>query len=260
MASRMILGPRCGRSARPLGGGRLARPLGGLLLVGSLVGSGAAVAAPGVRPAVEAAPVAGLSPELRAALAPAGGDGERGAVRAVWHAAGAPRLLTGLRAATEGAEPLARAAHFLGQHGAALNLPGGLTPVAFETAGHSLPGEAAFTRVRLVQRVDGVPVLDRSAVLTLDAEGRVRSLSSDAVPLRAVAPARIAAETAVVLAVEAVLGRMDFAVAAKASARPVVLAVGDEGVAGFEVRVLHAVVRVDAAAGAVLAVRTGYME
>ena len=65
---------------------------------------------------------------------------------------------------------------------------------------------------------------------------------------------------AVALATQAVVGRPAPSVAAKATARPVVLALGEYGVQAYEVRVLDQVVRVDAAAGEVVGVQKGWME
>ncbi len=170
-------------------------------------------------------------------------------LRVVWRDGG-PSLLTGLRVPTQGTTPMARVSHFLGAHAALLN-GAELVPEAVVSRGRR-------TVVRLTQQHGGRPVLDRSATITLDAEGQVTAVHNPTRALVEVAPARIDAAQARALAVEAVLGRPAPAVAAKATARAVVLARGDVGVAAFEVRVLDRVVRVDAAAGEVLGVQVGW--
>jgi hypothetical protein len=198
--------------------------------------------------------------ELPPALRPAAGA----EASARFHAHGGLSVVSRVIVPTEGADGLARAAWFARRFGPELGWPVELVATREGKSAHTAPGTApkpaALERVRLEQRHEGLPVLDHTAVLSLDAEGNVRGVHSGLRVLRTVAPARIDAAAAIRLAMLATLKRFDEGIAAKASARPVVLANGEEGTHAFEVRVMQFVVRVDAAAGEVLSVRTGYME
>jgi hypothetical protein len=187
-----------------------------------------------------------LSPALPPSIVPA-----PEAVVARWHGSGTPRLLRGLHAPTEGAEPLARAADFLSRHGAAVGLPPALRPVSARAL-------ARGTRVVLEQVVAGLPVLDRSAVITLDAAGAVVAVSSDLEPLTAPMAARVDAAGARGAAARAVGVPAEGPVAARAQVRAVALALGDVAHAAYEVRLLDRVVRVDGRSGEVLSVRPGF--
>lgn len=201
------------------------------------------------------------APPLQAVqdLPPALRPAEGAARGALFHPHGGLSQVTRIKVATEGADGLARAAWFAQRFGSELGWPAELTAAAVPaTVKAGSPGISG--RVRLEQRYAGLPVLDHAAVLSFDAEGNVRGLHSGLRALRTVAPARIDAEAAKRLAVTKALGVFDENIAAKASARPVVLANGEEGVMAFEVRVVQFVVRVDASAGEVLSVRSGYVE
>lgn len=187
-----------------------------------------------------------LPPQLRPARAAA----------AQFHSTGQPALLSQLAVPTRGADLRARAQWFAERYGAPLGWARELD-FAADTA------RLGSQRVRVSQRHNGLPVLDRSAVLSFDSEGQLRSLSGDLRALRHVAPARIEAEAAIRLAQRAALGEAadggaQGAFIEKATARPVVLARGDEGVMGFEVRLALWVVRVDAAQGEVISVTQGF--
>lgn len=195
--------------------------------------------------------VALCSPPTPAQAAVARLQAHQPQVRVVWRGEG-PSLITGLRLPTQGAEPLARAADFLVNHGALLG--------AAQWRPEAVTRQGARAVVRLSQQHGGHPVLDRSATLTLDADGAVIAVHGARPPLAEVAQATIDAARAVHLATTAVVGHPAPAVAAKATARPVVLAQGAYGAQGYEVRVLDRVVRVDAAAGQVVGVQKGWME
>lgn len=96
---------------------------------------------------------------------------------------GAPRALFGLREATFGADPAARALRFLEASRRLLDLgPSGL--VHQET--RALPHGHV---VRFAQTALGLPVEGRSLAVKLDAQGRVTSLTSDLVPFELARPA-----------------------------------------------------------------------
>ncbi|MCA9546791.1 MAG: hypothetical protein KC613_20435 [Myxococcales bacterium] len=199
-----------------------------------------------------AALVAALcSPPTPAHAAVARLQAQQPQVRVTWRGEG-PSLITGLRLPTQGADPLARAADFLARHGALLGTAD-WRPLAVRPQGTRMV-------VQLAQHHGGHVVLDRGASLTLDAQGDVVALHGARPPLAEVARATIDAAQAVRLATEAVVGHPAPAVAAKATARPVVLAQGAYGAQAYEVRVLDKVVRVDAAAGQVVGVQKGWME
>ncbi len=162
-----------------------------------------------------------------------------------------PGVVSGLDIAVQGATPTERARAFL--TGSPL-----LRDIPLRSVDARVRGSRAVVRFAQVHRLGGreVPVLDRGATVTLR-EGRVVALNNEAVALREVAAAKIDADTARRLAARAVLG----AEGPTGGVREVVLAVGDRGVAGFEVDVVripfveHFVVRVDAHAGRVVGAR-----
>lgn len=168
--------------------------------------------------------------------------------RAVWRDA-RPALISGIRIATTGATPTQRALHFVRQHGALL------AARDFEVSDVQT-GE--HTRVRLIQRHAGVPVADRSLVLTLDAAGAVVRVVNDAAPLVTVTPARIDAADAARRAYEHVHGA-----AAKVpplTAQKRVFAAGSQGVEGYVIAVARGPfdvveVRVNGADGTVFGVK-----
>lgn len=166
--------------------------------------------------------------------------------RVVWQA-DRVQLLTGLSVATEGATPEVRVAGFLRAHPELVGLAGALRPAAVERRG-------ARTVVRLKQVHDNRPVLDRAVVVTLDAAGAVISLTNEAQPLLVVREATIDAARAKALVAEAT------GYAGPMSVKPVVLALGDQGVEGFEIMAGLMVARVDAHAGEVVGVRKGWMD
>ncbi len=109
--------------------------------------------------------------------------------------------------------------------------------------------------VRFAQTYKGMPVLDRSVVVTVRGDQVIR-VSGDATPIRRFRAATIDAAQAKRLAARRVLGDADAPVG---EARAVVLALGDLGTAGFEVDVVkafaHYIVRVDAHEGRVVGAR-----
>lgn len=174
-------------------------------------------------------------------------------VRATWRPGQSiPALVTGLRVPTRGDTPLARATDFVTRHAP---LVGGA-----ELTGANVRETGSRARVRFEQRHDGVPVADRGLVVTLDGD-RVISVAGDAAPLRRVKPATIDAEKAKALAFAEIERLSGGPAPTKATVRQVVLANGDQGVAGFEVEVAHTpfkahlVIRIDAHAGEVLGLR-----
>jgi hypothetical protein len=179
-----------------------------------------------------------------AQVAPSGPSIEMGPeARVVWRG-GRAALVTGLAVETTGATPAERASSVLARW---RDLFGpGLTPVdVSETKGR--------TTVRFVQRYGDVPVRGASVTVVLDAQSRVVRIVNDSEPLKRVEPATIDEAAARALATEKLPGTA-------LKAHPVVLPVGDIGVAGYEVTVArvpmieHKVVVIDAHAGRVIGV------
>ena len=132
------------------------------LLAGAAAVAALASAASDVR-AADAPPVA----RLRAAFPGAKLFVPTGDTRAAW----AGHLLAGPYAGAT-VRPELAAAPFLAEHGAAFGV-GPATTLALEAVWPIGPGSA----VHLVQRIGGVPVIGGEIVLTVDADGRVRSAS-----------------------------------------------------------------------------------
>lgn len=167
----------------------------------------------------------------------------------------APALVAGLAVTSPGDQPLARAQSFLSRWSALTALkPDELRLSAVETAG-------TRTTVRYRQVVDGLPVQGRSLAITVEGT-EIISLVSDAVPLASVERATIDAETARVLAVQAVFGAgpesPSLEIATQAT--KLIAATGDRGVEAFQVFVArrplleHLEVLVDAHQGRVIGI------
>ncbi len=215
-----------------------------------LVACALALACPALAsPAAERAPA-------EAALVALTGDSPD--LRATWRDGEArPWLIAGLRTATAGATPEARAASFLASQRALLGVdPGALRYLETRT----LPGRSI---VRMAQTWQGLPVVGRVVVVNLDAEGRVTRLVNGAQHITAVpAPAievtdaRVAALTAVGLDAES----FTMAQLGKLPAQEAVLAHPGAAKRVFLVRVVraplsqHLEVQVDATTGDVLSV------
>ncbi len=220
---------------------RLARAL---LAAGCLVGSASALAAP-PGPSDAAAALDRLRvdhPALKATHRPG---------------SPVPTVLSGLAVPTEGADAAARVEGFLAGHRALF--------AGAELRVDTVRPRPARTLVALTQTHDGLPVLDRGASVTLDADGRVVRVSGHVRPLTHVDRATIDPEAARALAVRHITG------ASMAEPLPQialrvdrgVVAVGSRGTEVYEVHVSrrplaeHLIVRIDAHAGRVLGVRNG---
>lgn len=114
-----------------------------------------------------AAPPTGSGPEVVTTLGPAA----RIARDAL---TGAPRAISGLSIATVGESPAARALGFVATHRAALGL-GALELAADQTEALPSGGHAVTLRASWL----GAAIEGRSMVVRLDAEGRVRGVTSD---------------------------------------------------------------------------------
>jgi Zn-dependent metalloprotease len=177
-------------------------------------------------------------------------------LRVVWpEGRSAPALVAGLAVQSPGDRPEERAQSFLSRWSAltALSLDE-LHLSAVETAG-------SRTTVRYAQMVNGLPVEGRSLSITLEGT-RVISLVNEAAPLRSVDRATIDADSARVLAVQAVFGAGPEAPSLEIAteATKAIAVVGDHGVEVFKVFVArrplheHLEVLVDAHQGRVIGI------
>ncbi|MCA9538160.1 MAG: PepSY domain-containing protein [Myxococcales bacterium] len=166
-----------------------------------------------------------------------------------------PALLTGLRVPTEGATPRARAEAFLWLNPELV----GADAVDFIEA-NQVSGR---TIVRFRPQHAGLPVLDRSVVVTLDDAGNVISLGGDTAPITRFNRATIDEETARLIAQRKVTGAAADAPVALAPSvvRKAVVAFAGVGTEVYEVELSrqplaeHLVVRIDAHTGEILSVR-----
>jgi Zn-dependent metalloprotease len=149
--------------------------------------------------------------------------------RAVWRNA-RPALISGIAVPTRGSTAALRAQDFLARHATLLGA------ADFEVV--DVQRNAQRTLVRLAQQYGGVPVADRSVVLTLNAEGAVTRVINDTAPLVEVTPARIGADEAARRAFAHIHGAA--AQMPKVTARKRVFAAGGQGVEGYLVSVARA--------------------
>jgi hypothetical protein len=142
------------------------------------------------------------------------------------------KMVTRLRVPTTGSSDDARAMSFLSTWGPALGLDG------VEYAFVRVIGMNGLRAVHLQQVHQGLPVYQRYVVVTLDDAGEVRSLSSDAMPLRSVDGMEISESVAKAAASAAVYhGRLPEGVMAPMSARQVVVADSASAVTAWHVQV-----------------------
>lgn len=141
--------------------------------------------------------------------------------RAVWRNAH-PTLVTGIRVPTRGADAAARVLDFVARH---RDLIGAKDfRIVDVDAGER-------TLVRLTQLHQGVPVADRSLVITLDSDQAVIRVVNDCAPLRQVEAARLDTAAAARAALESVHGGAARPV--PVNAHKVVFAAGEHGVEGY---------------------------
>lgn len=146
--------------------------------------------------------------------------------RAVWRS-DQMALLTRVRIPTHGASVTQRVQHFLDAHAA---LFGAVRLLVTDVDAHP---ERTIVRLEQTHSTSGgpVPVIDRSVILTLDAQGFVTRVVNDSVPLRAVDPARVTADEAAQIAWAHVHDAAQ--PTTPVQARKVVFASGDRGVEGY---------------------------
>lgn len=111
-----------------------------------------------------------------------------------------PTVVTGLRTATEGSTPAARAADFLRRHEALIGVA--VEDFSLEEVTPSRYGAS----VRLQQRFEKLPVQGREVIVTLDPDGYVTSMTSSAAPVTQLLEARIDEARAYELARKALPG------------------------------------------------------
>ena len=173
--------------------------------------------------------------------------------RAVWRS-DQMALLTRVRIPTQGDDPAQRVRHFIEAH---RDLFGTVRLIVSD-----VDARPERTLVRLEQMhasADGpVPVIERSAILTMDASGAVTRIVNDSVPLRGVDAAKIDAKTAGEIAWAHVHDAAQAQTAIKA--RKVVFVSGDRGVEGYVALVARGPlevfeIRVNGADGSVFGVK-----
>ena len=134
--------------------------------------------------------------------------------------AAGPRLVTGLQLALVGRDASARALQFVRDHGDLLGAPGSSWRVLQVSR---MTGREVAQLVQWHRTADGqeLPVLDRTATLTLTDKGVLLRVASDALPVGAIGSAKVSLEQAHLAAWRAV--QTDRAVPAPNAARLAVL-------------------------------------
>lgn len=167
----------------------------------------------------------------------------------------APATLRGVEIPTEGATPTARVEGFVQRHRALF--------AGAELAVSSVSERRGRVVARLVQRHDGLEVLDRTATVTLDADGDVVRFNGAVATIDRVDRATIDEDAARALAIRAVTKTPADAPLPELHTRIErgVVVVGTRGTEVFEVELSrqpmreHLVVRVDAHRGRVIGMR-----
>ena len=170
-----------------------------------------------------------------------------------------PAMITGMNIATDGDDPQSQALDFVARWSNLIGLsPGSLVPVKTR----SMTGRSS---VQLQQMHDGLPVIGRYVVITLDDAGVVRAVASDAIPFERALAGDITEAQAQRAAVTAVLGEGTGVEASSSPIQRVIVADPGLAVVAWKVGVpgptpLDAkVVLVDSRDGRILQVRSNVM-
>lgn len=170
----------------------------------------------------------------------------------------APSLITGLRIPTAGVTPEHRAQNFVATHAGLIGVP------AAELSAQAVQSSAGRVSVRFQQVYRGLPVYQRSLVVTMDTDGNVITLNNSTLPITQLGAPRLSLERALTLA-HAQTKRASGNLTTSAPERVIIAQPGHAAEAAL-VRVAHpgtlqsASLLVDLSTGAIRSLRSGVQQ